>query len=181
MRENFCFVVSLSAEANKCNLPLLHPARKSYQAEFCCCVSLATIWWPQMWMKTRCLLWCQFCGIQLTQKGLSGLSAVINKIFLKVGFFLKEWNCHFVSILFCMIMAIVFMLIHYSGKCVGSALLMTDPSGSKFQRTFATCILCCSVVPAVYCAVPCTVMVLREDVFVCKVFCKCFHILCNNA
>jgi len=43
LRENFCFVVSLSAKAYRRNLPLLHPARKSYQAEFCCSMSLATV------------------------------------------------------------------------------------------------------------------------------------------
>lgn len=38
-----------------------------------------------------------------------------------------------------------------------------------------------SVVPTLYCAVPCTVMFLGEEVFECKVFCRCFHILANNA
>lgn len=65
-------------------------------------------------------------------------------IFLKVGVFFKA-----VELSLCIHFTLydcgytVFMLIHYSGKCVGSALLMTDPSGSKFQRMLATCILCC--------------------------------------
>lgn len=42
-RRNFCSVVHLSVRALKFLLPLLYAARKSYQAEFCCYMSLATL------------------------------------------------------------------------------------------------------------------------------------------
>lgn len=60
--------------------------------------------------------------------------------------------------------------IGYSGKHIGSALLMIDQDDSKFKRTFATCIVFQLYIPTVNCAVLRTAMVWGEDVSVYNTF-----------
>lgn len=60
--------------------------------------------------------------------------------------------------------------IGFSGKHIGSALLMIDQDDSKFKRTFATCIVFQLYIPTVNCAVLRTAMVWGEDVSVYKTF-----------
>lgn len=60
--------------------------------------------------------------------------------------------------------------IGFSGKHIGSALLMIDQDDSKFKRTFATCIVFQLYIPTVNCAVLRTAMVWGEDVSVYNTF-----------